>query len=107
VLLAAALKLGVDVQNRVAERLFTGYFTNGEDVGDVGVLSSIAREFGVDSVDDPALAAAVRAEEQFARNAGVQGVPLITFEGRLVSEGAAPAEMLAARLQELRREDAA
>ena len=46
-LLAAALKHGVEVQNRVAERLFTGYFTLGEDVGDVDVLLSIARECGV------------------------------------------------------------
>lgn len=107
VLLAAALQQGIDVQNRVAERLFTGYFTNGEDVGDVRVLLSIARECGVEGVsapgdlDDPALSAAVRAEEESTRESGVQGVPLITYEGVLVSEGAAPPEMLADRLLEL------
>ena len=106
VLMAAALKQGIDVQNRFAERLFTGYFTRGEDVGDVGVLLSISRECGVDAVstpedlDDPELGADVRAGEQSARDAGVQGVPLITYRGRLVSEGAGPPEILAQRLRE-------
>lgn len=102
VLLAAALKRGVDVQNRVAERLFTGYFTDGEDVGDVGVLRSIAFECSVEAdLDDPALAVYVRAEEQAARESGVQGVPLIRYGGKVVSEGAAPEEMLAATLRDL------
>jgi len=47
------------------------------------------------------LLSTLRAEEQAARDSGVQGVPLIRYEGALVSEGAAPEEMLAARLQEL------
>lgn len=102
VLLAGALKQGgVELQNLVAERLFTGYFTRGEDVGDAGVLAGIARECGV--VADPgdaALADQVRGEEEAARTAGVQGVPLISYEGEVISEGAAPEEMLAARLKE-------
>ncbi len=108
VLLAAALQQGIETQNRAAERLFTAYFTNGEDVGDVGVLLSIARECGVDAVATPedlhdaTLAERVRVEEQTARDGGVQGVPLITFDGNLISAGAAPEETLAARLRELR-----
>ena len=107
VLMVAALQQSLDTQNRVAERSFTGYFTNGEDVGDVEVLGLIARECGVDAMsapgafDDPALAAYVGAEEEAARRDSVQGVPLITFEGALVSAGASPEEMLAARLREL------
>lgn len=103
VLLAAALRQGgVELQNRVAERLFMGYFTKGEDVGNVEVLVSIARECGVVAdPDDAGLTDYVRAEEEAARTAGVQGVPLISFQGQVVSEGAAPEEMLAARLKEL------
>jgi predicted DsbA family dithiol-disulfide isomerase len=102
VLMAAALKQGTELQNRVAERLFTGYFAKGEDVGDREVLLSIARECGVTGdVDDPALVAHVRQEEESARRNGVQGVPLITFQGQLVSAGAAPEDTLAARLQDL------
>ena len=69
VLLAAALKQrGVEVQNRMAERLFAGYFTKGEDVGDVEVLASIARECGVVvDPDDAGLADYVRSEEEASR----------------------------------------
>jgi len=101
VLLAAALKQGLEVQNRVAERLFVGYFMNGEDTGDPDVLLAIARECGVEGdIEDPDLAYRVRNEEKSARDAGVSGVPLMTYEGSLVSEGAAPEEMLAAKLRE-------
>src|SRR5207248_1764270 len=99
VLLAAALRHGIEMQNQVAERLFTGYFTEGLDVGDVNVLRSIAREAGVDvDLEDPELAAYVRSEEQAVRDSGVQGVPLIRYNGVIVSEGAGPSEMIAARL---------
>jgi predicted DsbA family dithiol-disulfide isomerase len=108
VLLAAALKQGgVAMQDLVAERLFTGYFTRGEDVGNVAVLAAIAQEYGVGAhLNDAALADYVRDEEEASRAAGVQGVPLISYYrgkhgGQVVSEGAAPEEMLAARLKEL------
>ena len=106
VLLAAALKQGgVAMQDLVAERLFMGYFTKGEDVGDTGVLTAIAQEFGVAvDLNHAALADYVRSEEEASREAGVQGVPLISFRGQVVSEGAAPEEMLAARLKELSSE---
>jgi predicted DsbA family dithiol-disulfide isomerase len=50
VLLAAALREGLQIQNRVAERLFQAYFIKGEDVGDPATLLGIAREFGVTSL---------------------------------------------------------
>lgn len=100
VLLAAALERSVELQNDVAERLFTGYFCKGEDVGAPAVLASIAREFGVEAdFDDPALMDRVRQEEIEARNNGVTGVPLMEYQGQVVSEGAAPPETLAAALR--------
>ena len=102
VLLATALKQGLAVQNCVAERLFVGYFINGEDTGDPDVLRAIALECGVEGeIDDSDLAYRVRSEEKSARDAGASGVPLMNYEGRLVSEGAGPEEMIAARLREL------
>src|ERR1700687_6171310 len=47
VLLAAALKNGLQTQNLVAERLFQAYFLNGEDVGDPATLLGTAPECGV------------------------------------------------------------
>lgn len=103
VLLAAALRHGLGAQNRVAERLFVGYFTLGEDTGDVQTLLAIAGECGVGPVNlaDESLIQRVREEEKSARLHEVQGVPFISFRGQLVSAGAAPAEQLAARLLEL------
>ena len=49
-LLAAALKDGLQTQNLIAERLFQAYFLNGEDVGDPATLLGIAREFGVTAI---------------------------------------------------------
>jgi len=100
VLMAAALERGVGLQNEVAERLFTGYFCKGEDVGDPAVLASIAREFGIEAdFDDPALMDRVRQEEIGAHNNGVTGVPFMECQGQIVSEGAAPPETLAAALR--------
>src|ERR1700682_3245826 len=66
VLLAAALKDGLQIQNLDAERLFHAYFLIGEDVVDPTTLLGIAREFGVTAIsqledlDSPALASEVK-----------------------------------------------
>jgi predicted DsbA family dithiol-disulfide isomerase len=107
VLLAAALEKSIAVQGEVAERLFTGYFCKGEDVGDRAVLAAIARDFGIEAdFDDPALMDRVREEEIGARDNGVTGVPFIRCQGRVISEGAAPPEMLAAALREFQNGEA-
>jgi predicted DsbA family dithiol-disulfide isomerase len=87
-LLAATLREGLETQNRVAERLFQGYFIKGEDVGDSGTLLGIAREFGVTSLsrveefDSLALVGEVKEAERVAASAGIRGVPQISFQER-------------------------
>src|SRR5271167_3232836 len=77
VLLAAALKDGLQTQNLVAERLFQAYFLNGEDVGDPTTLLGIAGEFGVTAIlrvedlDRPALGSEVKTAESKAASAGI------------------------------------
>jgi predicted DsbA family dithiol-disulfide isomerase len=106
VLLAAALKQGLEMQGKVAERLFQAYFVNGEDVGDPAVLLGIAREFGVSAIsrvedlDSPELVAEVKAAERNA-SAGVRGVPQISFGGRVLANGAQHEEILAASIREI------
>jgi predicted DsbA family dithiol-disulfide isomerase len=106
VLLAAALKDSVEMQGKVAERLFQAYFVNGEDVGDPAVLLGIAREVGVSAIsgvedlDSPQLVAEVRATERRV-SAGVRGVPQISFGGRVLASGAQHEESLAASIREI------
>jgi predicted DsbA family dithiol-disulfide isomerase len=93
VLLAAALKQGLEMQGKVAERLFQAYFVNGEDVGDPAVLLGIAREFGVSAItrvedfDSQELTDEVKAEERKV-SAGIRGVPQISFGGQVLASGA-------------------
>ncbi len=107
VLLAAALREGLQIQNRVAERLFQAYFIKGEDVGDPGTLLGIAREFGVTSLsrveefDGPALTGEVKEAERMAASAGIRVVPQITFQGAVVATGAQQEELIAASIRQI------
>ena len=107
VLLAAALKDGLQIQNLVAERLFQAYFLNGEDVGDPTTLLGIAREFGVTAIsqledlDSPALVSEVKTEERKAASAGIRGVPQISFQGTVVANGAQKEELLADSIRQI------
>ena len=107
VLLAAALKDGLQTQNLVAERLFQAYFLNGEDVGDPATLLGIAREFGVTAIsqledlDSPALVSEVKTEERKAASAGIRGVPQISFQGTVVANGAQKEELLANSIRQI------
>ena len=106
VLLAAAQKQGLEMQDKVAERLFQAYFVNGEDVGDPTVLLGIAREFGiaaisrVEDLDNPELVAEVKAAERKV-SAGVRGVPQISFGGQVLASGAQHEQLLAAAIREI------
>jgi predicted DsbA family dithiol-disulfide isomerase len=101
VLLAAALKEDLQIQNLVAERLFQAYFANGEDVGDPTTLLGVAREFSVTAIshledlDSPALVSEVKTEERKAASAGIRGVPQISFQGTVVANGAQKEKLLA------------
>jgi predicted DsbA family dithiol-disulfide isomerase len=107
VLLAAALREGLQIQNRVAERLFQAYFMKGEDVGDPTTLLKIAREFGVTSLsrvedlDSPALMGEVEEAERMAASAGIRGVPQIVFQGTVVATGAQQEELIAASIRQV------
>lgn len=106
-LLAAALREGLETQNRVAERLFQAYFIKGEDVGDSGTLLGIAREFGVTSLsrveefDSLALVGEVKEAERVAASAGIRGVPQISFQGTVVATGAQQEELIAAAIRQI------
>lgn len=105
-LLAAALRQGLETQDRIAERLFQAYFVNGEDVGDPAVLLSIAREVGVSAItrvedfDSLELTDEVKAEERRV-SGGIRGVPQISFDGQVLASGAQHEELLASAIQKI------
>jgi predicted DsbA family dithiol-disulfide isomerase len=92
------------VQDDVVERLFIAYFENGEDIGDIRVLSDIADFCGMDGVEVARLlesdedVALVEREDRLAREIGVTGVPAFIFGGRVAVSGAREPEMLAAAI---------
>jgi predicted DsbA family dithiol-disulfide isomerase len=84
------------IQDAVVEALFRAYFTEGRDIGDRQTLLDVAALAGLDR----GLAAGVlngsdgleelRAEEERARPAGVQGVPFFIINGEVAVSGAQP-----------------
>lgn len=106
VLLAAALKHGLEIQGKIAERLFQAYFVDGEDVGDPAILLGIAHEFGiaaisrVEDLDSPELVAEVKAAERKV-SVGVRGVPQISFGGQVLASGAQREEVLASAIRKI------
>jgi predicted DsbA family dithiol-disulfide isomerase len=89
------------VQDEVVERLFIAYFENGEDIGDIRILSDIADLCGMDGIEvvemleSGADTALVEREDALAREMGVTGVPAMIFGGKLAVSGAREPEMLA------------
>jgi predicted DsbA family dithiol-disulfide isomerase len=89
------------VQDGVVEALFEGYFCRGADIGDAKVLATLGAEGGLDGDEVTAMLAGdeglkeVKAGDQMARNAGIQGVPSFALQGHVLFSGAVPAEEMA------------
>jgi predicted DsbA family dithiol-disulfide isomerase len=88
------------VQNPMKERLLRAYMTEGEALGDRDVLARLAAEVGLDAAEVTAMLASdryadeVRADEQNAREIGINGVPFFAVAERYGVSGAQPAEVL-------------
>src|SRR3546814_6397955 len=70
----------------LVERLFTGYFTEGVDLGDMDRLADLAEESGLSRGEAAAFLesndglADVLAETRFAYESGIKGVPCFIFD---------------------------
>ncbi|MGE0417880.1 MAG: DsbA family oxidoreductase [Acetobacteraceae bacterium] len=104
------------VQDAAMEAVFKAYFTQGRDIGDHGVLTDCAVEAGLDAQEVTTFLAGdladreMRAADQAAREAGVNGVPSFFLDGYGMFSGAMPAETIASALrrgQRLLRQKAA
>ena len=96
------------VQDAVMETLFRAYFTEGRDIGDPVVLAECAAEAGLNQGEAAAFLASreaekeIRAADEQARTAGVNGVPSFFLDGYGLFSGAYPAETMADALRKAR-----
>jgi predicted DsbA family dithiol-disulfide isomerase len=100
-------------QNDIVEALFRAYFLDGQDIGAVATLVDIARATGLDAAETEKYlqsdedAETVRAEDAYAREIGISGVPCFIVERKYAVSGAQPPEVLQDVFERVRRELAA
>lgn len=91
---------GQDRGHAAKEALFNAYFTDHRDIGDLGVLSDIASEIGLDRalvtdlLNGPADIEATAKEEAFYRQLGIGGVPTYIANQKVAAQGAEDTEKL-------------
>lgn len=85
---------GVQLQTRLEESLFKAYFTDGENIGDIDVLMTCARDAGMDSeltrhqlLRNEGLAE-VESQLRLAAEIGISAVPTFIFDGKWSVPGA-------------------
>jgi predicted DsbA family dithiol-disulfide isomerase len=93
------------VQDAAMESVFKAYFVLGQDIGEASVLAACAAEAGLGAEEAAAFLAGevaereMRAADQAAREAGVNGVPSFFLDGYGLFSGAMPAETMASALR--------
>ena len=103
---------GAELQDRTVERLFRGYFTDGEDLSDHATLVSVAREVGLDAEAAQELLAGDRYREQVrddqlvAQDRGITGVPAFVIDDQWLIPGAQDVDRLVALLERVRERSA-
>ena len=88
-------------QLEMEERLMSAYFTEGKHVGRIDDLVALAAEVGLDAdetraaLESEKYLADVRADQDQARNYGINGVPFFVIDGKYGVSGAQPPEAFA------------
>ncbi|WP_057883003.1 DsbA family oxidoreductase [Tsuneonella troitsensis] len=92
---------GAEAQTRLKLALFAAHFQQRRNVGSRDVLFDVVEEQGLDraaamaALDDPQIAAEVRAEEQMAFDNNVSGVPAMVIDRKFIVPGAQDPETYA------------
>ncbi|HVB04827.1 MAG TPA: DsbA family oxidoreductase [Acidimicrobiales bacterium] len=103
----------VGVQGALKERLMRAYFADGEPIGERATLVRLGAEVGLSAEKSDEMlsgeryCAEVRADEQAARDLGINGVPFFVLDGRYGVSGAQSPETFLAALETAWREGAA
>ena len=88
------------VAEAAVDALFLAYFSEGQDIGDHGVLAAVAATLGMDPnatrrlLASPAEAEAVHADNLRAHRLGINGVPCFVVQGRHAIAGAQEPEVI-------------
>ena len=85
---------------QVVDALFRAYFEQARDIGDAGVLNSIALGSGVSGWPGQANAKGVAELEENMRSLGISAVPTFIFERKFGISGAHPPEALASAIRD-------
>ena len=84
----------------IVERLFRGYFIDGQFIGDIEVLVAIAVECGLNAettramLSEQATLNQIAAQDANVRQQGVTGVPFFVFNQTVALSGAQPPDVL-------------
>jgi len=98
------------VQERLTEKLYSAYWDDGADIGDIDTLVAIAKASGLDpdnvraDFNNEKSAAEVREEAESFRRAGVSSVPTYIVNERTGFSGALPPSRMADALKQAARE---
>lgn len=100
-------------QNEVVDALFSAYFKEGRDIGDIETLADIADAAGMDAAVVTRLLKsdedkqAIRDRDTHSREMGVNSVPTFIVGSRHAVPGAQPPELWQKVIQDLREQAAA
>ena len=98
---------GATQQRALKHALLRAYFTEGEDISSSEVLVKSAEVAGLDGARARVILAsdeyadAVRAQEAFYRQQGIQAVPSVIFNDRHLVQGGQPVELFEQALRQL------
>ncbi|MGA9637231.1 DsbA family oxidoreductase [Flavobacterium sp.] len=83
-----------NLSNELKELLFKAYLTDGKDINDLTVLSTLGQEVGMDKelvegvLNSDGYGDAVKQDIMMAQQIGVQGVPFFVFDNKYAVSGA-------------------
>lgn len=97
---AAILSAPGENQGDVLDRVHTGYFEHGVNIGDREALLTLLADLPIDpdKMTDASFLDAVAGAAEGSRAQGITGVPFFIFNQQLAVTGAQPAEVLLAAL---------
>ena len=84
--------------DQAEERLFMAFFTEGKNIADLGTLTQLGKEIGLDETEvktaftDEKYASMVKQDIQEAQQVGVRGVPFFVLDRKYAVSGAQPSQ---------------